>query len=154
MFRVLPRSDFMYFILIIGLCNGHLVLCEGGTEFLCVICMKAWSEVLGMERKCRTYPRISSDFYFNFTLNLWIMFQHYRTISGFKVLAPEILKVSELFRTIKMLWFVAECHAKFHTKSGRIFIIAYCPFTWMCNNITAISKRLLHVTAWQKIKFI
>jgi len=36
-FYVLPHSDFIIFILFIGLHNGHLVLRKGGIEFLYVI---------------------------------------------------------------------------------------------------------------------
>ena len=67
---------------------------------------------------------------------------------GCKDLASEKLEVCELFCMKKKLYFVAHSLAKFHNKSGRIFIIAHFPFTWKCNNITAILKRLLHITMW------
>jgi hypothetical protein len=91
--------------------------------------MKGRSEVLGMgnvrllPNKCHRY----------FILMLLLIYGLYLITTEqslcYKVLFPENLKVWEFFYRRNILYFVAESNAKFHTKSGRIFIIAHCPFT-------------------------
>jgi len=61
----------------------------------------------------------------------------------YKALVPENLEVCEIFCARKNLYLMSESHPKFHTKSGRIFVIAHFPFTSKCNNFTAFLKRLL-----------